>query len=661
MKQKKAVKKVIDPKELNILKVTLGIIIAVFAFLLYAQSISFGYTLDDTTISKENKLVTQGFHGIPKLLTTDYWYGFDNKVRGPVYRPIPLVAMAVQWHFFRDKPNMYHLLNVLLYALSCWLLYLVLCKLFKKMNLLFPFICALLFTAHPIHTEVVNSIKSLDEILCFLFGILSIFLVLLYLEKNKILLLIGAALSFMFSILSKETGIGFLIIIPLVIFLFTNMEAKKNMVFTLSLLVITGIFFLVRYKIFESIQKIGFDSPLNNSLFAAPDMLSQKATAFFILFRYIILLIFPHPLTYDYSFAQIPIQKITDPSAIISIALYLALGIFAFINILKKNIPAFAILFYLIMLVPVSNIFLLIQTTMAERFLYIPSLGFCMLLAFLLIKYTRTEAVKTNFSNINQFFFSNILVMFIVGVIVLAYTTKTIARSQDWKNNTALFTHDLVTSDKSARAHYNYGSVCYFDLFVKEKDFSKKSVYLDKAQEEFSTAIKIMPYYPDAYKNLAKCLEDRGDYTDEINTFETLFKYDKNPDTLVFCNIGILYTKTKDFDKAISYLDSAIKYNHNYAKAYKNLAFSYLNKSMYPQAIAASEAAIRIDSSYEKPYSYLGCAYMNLKDYPTALKYLNKSLQMDPSDIESVKFLSTTYYFMGDSANAMKYYNMVPK
>ena len=82
-KQKKAVKKVIDPKDIKILKITLGIIIAIFSFILYAQSIFFDYTLDDTTVTKENKLVTQGIHGIPKLLKTDYWYGFDAKVRGP--------------------------------------------------------------------------------------------------------------------------------------------------------------------------------------------------------------------------------------------------------------------------------------------------------------------------------------------------------------------------------------------------------------------------------------------------------------------------------------------------------------------------------------------------------------------------------------------------
>ncbi len=661
MKQKKTTKIIINPKDIRTLKIVLGAIIAVFAFLLYAQSITFDFTLDDSTVVGQNRLVTQGFHGIPKILTTDYWYGFDIKVRGPVYRPIPLVAMAIEWHFFHDKAKWFHLINVIMYALSCWVLFIVLCTIFKKQNILLPFICTMLYAAHPIHTEVVNSIKSMDEILCFLFGMLSLFFILKYHERNSILLLVGAGFSFILSMFSKETGIGFLLIIPLVIFTFTNMDLKKNLMLASSLVVIVAVFFLVRYKVFENLTKIGFDSPLNNSLLAAQDMISQKATAFFILLRYVLLLIFPHPLSYDYSFAQIPIQKVTDPSAIISIALYLGITIYAALNIWKKSIPAFAILLFLIMLVPVSNIFLLIGTAMAERFLYIPSLGFCMLLAFLLIKYTKSESVKTNFANLNQFVISNLLVLFITGIILIAYTSKTVARSKYWKSNAELFKHDLENSDKSARAHYNYGCVAFYDLFGNAKEMTQKTGYLDRAQQEFSTALKIMPIYPDAYKNLAKCYEERQDFPSEINTYETLLKIDTNPDTLVFCNLGVLYTKTREFDKALRYLDSAIKYNPDYAKAYKNKAFCYLNKAMYSEAIAASQAAIKIDTAYEKPYSYLGCAYMNLKDYPNAFKYLNKSLQMDPNDIESIKFLSTTYYYMGDTTNARKYFEMVPK
>src|ERR1017187_6057894 len=157
------------------LKTSLWIIIAVFAFILYAQSISFSYTLDDHPVTDQNKLIKMGLAGIPTLIITDYVYGFDAKMRGPVYRPTSLIIFAIEWQFFPNNPHFFHLINVLFFTITCGLLYSLLCKLFEKQNLIFPFVCSLLYVSHPIHTEVVNNIKSLDEILCFLFGILSIF------------------------------------------------------------------------------------------------------------------------------------------------------------------------------------------------------------------------------------------------------------------------------------------------------------------------------------------------------------------------------------------------------------------------------------------------------------------------------------------------------
>src|SRR5205085_8404465 len=127
---------------------------------------------------------------------------------------------AIVWQFFPDSPSVFHLVNVLLYSLSCWILFLLLCKLFEKHNLVLPFICSLLYTAHTIHTEVVNSIKSLDEILCFLFAILSVTFLLGFAEKKSIVKLIMGAVFYLFSLLSKETGISFLLITPLLLFVF---------------------------------------------------------------------------------------------------------------------------------------------------------------------------------------------------------------------------------------------------------------------------------------------------------------------------------------------------------------------------------------------------------------------------------------------------------
>ncbi len=627
--------------------------IAAFAFVLYAPSISFKYTLDDPTVLKENSLVTQGFNGIPAILKTDYWFG--TNIRIPEYRPAPLVCYAIVWQFFPDNSMVFHLLNVFLYALSCWLLFMLLCKLFEKQNLLFPFVCSLLYLAHPIHTEVVDSIKSLDEILCFLFAILSTIFVLEYIEKKSIVKLIIAALFFFFSLLSKETGISFLIITPLLLFVFTRADVKSLAIPVVVMVFVTGLFFFIRYKVLEGVPVHGFNSPMNNSLTTAPDFISEKATAFYVLLKYIILLLFPVSLSFDYSFSEIPIYKISDPSALLSILVYVAIGVYAVLKIKQKNVVAFAILFYLLTLVPVSNIFLIIGSPMAERFMYMPSLGFCMVLTFFLIKFTKTESIKSKFSTFGQFISVHTFLFVLVFIIVGLYTAKTVARSQNWKDNISLFEHDVTVVDRSAKAHLSLGCAYLIDLYPAEKNKAKKQQYIDREIQEFSKAIRIYPNYQDAYMNLAVALTDKGDFANAIKNYEMVLKLSPVPEPKVFIGLSSIYLSLGQNDKALLFADSALKYPSNSSDGYNNKACALEGLGKYSEAMPYFEKAIAMSPKSAVVNRNIGGNYGNLKQYQKAIDYLLKSYQFDPSDYKTVYYLGITYRYMGDSTNAAFY------
>ena len=186
-------------------KYLLACFIALFSFSLYINSISSNYVLDDTAAIVENTIVNKGIEGIPTLLQTDYWYGFSEGIRVPQYRPASLMMFAAEWHFFPNNPHVSHFMNVLLYSATCFLLFLLLCSLLENIGLLFPFVCTLLYAAHPIHTEVVNNIKSRDELLCFFFGIVSNLFFLKYYSKKVASSLLFWCLFFSLSFLSKES------------------------------------------------------------------------------------------------------------------------------------------------------------------------------------------------------------------------------------------------------------------------------------------------------------------------------------------------------------------------------------------------------------------------------------------------------------------------
>jgi tetratricopeptide (TPR) repeat protein len=611
------------------LRTSLGIIIAVFAFILYVQSVHYNFTLDDHPVIDQNKVTVKGFAGIPIILATDYWYGFKDEFRGPVYRPASLIIYAIVWQVSPNSPHLYHYINVLFYAITCYVLFLLLCEIFKKQSrtdgtysLLFPFVCSLLYATHPIHTEVVNNIKSLDEILCFLFGILSIYLTLKYLSTSSIAYMIFGGISFYISLISKETGITFLVIIPLVIYFFTDNPLKKIGKFSLILIAIAAVWLGLRMLILKDVhQSIGVaTSVLNNTLISAPNIISRYATVFYILLRYIILLIIPHPLTCDYNFAQIKIQTLADPAALLGIVVYAGLGVFALINLKNKSIIAFGILYFVITLTPISNIFFLNGATMAERFMFTPSLGFCMILTYFLIKLTKTESIKKGFKSLSQMISMNSLLFTIVFGIIALYSIKTFSRNMDWKDNLTVFSQDVKTSPNSATANKILGTEMVYAL----RESPNKKNQLDTFNLAKSYLRRSLEIYPDL---------------SEAMTY-----------------LGIVYYMENNFDSAYYYQSKAIKakpedvdLNYNYGKTLDKL-------KKYDEAIKVLDHAVALDPKHEGAYFNLALSYTNKEDMDKGLFYFSKVIEINPKRGDANYYSGMLFKAKGDTLKAKKYF-----
>jgi tetratricopeptide (TPR) repeat protein len=656
MKQKKQIKPPLKKKpevpgnrtskQKNI-KNLLGIIIAVFAFLLYAQSISYNYTLDDIGIIKESKIIKQGLVAIPTILKSDYLNGVTDDLRGPNYRPASLVMFAIEWQFFPGNPHAGHFMNVLLFAITCLILFLLLCKLFEDQNFIFPFVCTLLFCAHPIHTEVVNNIKSRDEILYFLFGITAVFLAIRSIERKSILLLILSAFCYFISLLSKESAISFLILIPLVLFVFTKSDFKKILNISMVLVAVSGVYFFIRFHVLAPLPDIHWNSAvMNNSLNGAPDFIGQKATAMYILLRYILLLIFPHPLTYDYSFAQIPIQKIMDPAALLAIIIYFAIGIYAVLKIRTRSLVAFAILFYLIALAPVSNVFMLIGSPMAERFLYVPSLGFCILLTFFLIRITKTERFKNKFVSFKQFIFSNSVFVF-VFILVGVYSLKTYSRNPDWKDNITLFGHDIQSCENSARAHFNWGTEILNVRFPKEHDKEKQNDLLDQVIVELNKSNAIYNN-EGVYLILSNVYFEKQDFPSALKNNQTAKELSQKPNPKVNYNFSRIYERIGQLERSLAYADSAINNAPNISFSYNQKGVVLSKLIRYDDAILAFKKCIELDPEFVMAYKNTGICYLNLKQGENALEFFNKAMAMNPADPSYTNLIASARQNIGD-------------
>jgi len=654
------------------LKNRLGIFIAFFSFALYFQSTYFNYAVDDSLMISNNSLVKQGISSIPILLVKDQSYGENNEEsRVLTYRPIALVMHAVEWQLSPDNPHLYHLFNVLLFSFNCWLLFILLCKLFEnrlnkqsgaaKQNLIFPFITVLLFAAHPIHTEVVDNIKSQDELLCFLFSILSVFYFVKSEEKKSAFKIALATICYILALFSKESSISYLVIIPLILFVFLKTSFKKIIFITLILAVVSGVFLFIHSKVIESISLSRIEnlhSAYMNSLVAAPDFITQKATAFYILLRYVFLLIFPYWLSFDYSIAQIPLHQISNPSVLLAILIYLSMGIYTFIKIRKKDILAFSILFYLITLAPVCNIFLHINCTMAERFLFMPSLGFCMIVSYFLLKFFKPSINKNTTITFPQLIKMNSFLLIIVIIITALFSFRTIDRNPDWMDNVTLAAHDVKVVPNSSRAHLVYGTALLYELYPKEKNNEKQIKLLNDAVTELERAIEIYPDLPKiAYSRLGAAYADLGDYKNAIINYETTIRLATSSlPAFVYCDLGLCYSYLNQNDKAINILNTSSKLYPTYADAYSKKSFIYLRQGKNMEAIDESDTVLKYDAKNEKAFGVKGIAYTNLKQYKQSIEFLKKALAIDSTDTTCLKMLGIDYQNLGDTANAKRYF-----
>lgn len=208
-------------------------ILAIISFIIYANTLGNQYCLDDGIVIEKNQYVQQGFAGIGKIMTTDAYDSYykemnaGQQLSGGRYRPLSEVIFAIEHAIFNESPTHSiaferHLFSVICYMLAVVAIFYFLSKyLLKRFKLGedMAFFATLLFAVHPIHTEVVANVKSLDEILSILFIALTFIFCLRYIDTHQFLSLVIGTVSFFLALLAKEYAVMLLLLLPLLIYL----------------------------------------------------------------------------------------------------------------------------------------------------------------------------------------------------------------------------------------------------------------------------------------------------------------------------------------------------------------------------------------------------------------------------------------------------------
>lgn len=217
------------------------LLVFIFAFALFANSIPADYNLDDELVTRQHRLTSKGISAIPEIFRSPYYE--DASGYSYEYRPVVLASFAIEHQLFGDKPAVSHFINVLLYALICVLLLYVLKNTLHQFPPILPIAITLLYAAHTSHTEVVCSIKNRDELLALGFSLLCLSLSLSIVKNNKLALALALPILFTLGLMSKLTVLSFAVIIPLCLLFFTNVNLLQ---FSLvSLLMVLPLYWLL--------------------------------------------------------------------------------------------------------------------------------------------------------------------------------------------------------------------------------------------------------------------------------------------------------------------------------------------------------------------------------------------------------------------------------
>lgn len=604
----------------------LALIIAVFGFLLYANTLSHGYVLDDFSQIKENFITQQGIEGIGTQWTTHARYGYRPGA-GELYRPIPMTMFSLEWEIAPDNPGFSHLINVLLYALTGALLFLTLARIMKQQTLLFPFLTCLFFMAHPVHVEVVANIKSRDEIVMFLMCILSLHFLWRHQENGQKKHLIYALLSYTIALFSKENAVTFLAIFPLFLYFFRDVKVGDLIKTTAPFVGLAIAFIFIRSQVIGAFGTPGSVSILDNFLVGATDSISRFSSSFLILGKYLWTLLLPHPLVSDAGFSQIPLTGLGDWRVLLSLLAYLGMGIFAILTLGKKNMWSFIILFFLINFSIFTNLIITIGTSFGERLLYSSSPAFAMALAYGLLHFFGEKAPDPRSTPSIASLFKPTVLWAFAGVLLCLYSFKTIDRNKDWVDSFSLYDTDILVSPNSAKLNFHYG----LELVKKGNDATtpaEKQQWYGKAKTCFQKCISLAPEYHDAYGQLGLAFYRDKNYQEALKYYNLALKY-RPHFPLVHSNMGTLYSETGDNVKAKEMYELAVKEDPRMVDALRNLGAINAMQGNFPEAIKWFAQGLKYDPNNPTLNRYLGSAYQDNGEPDKGKPYLDKAAKLE--------------------------------
>ncbi|MBS1647498.1 MAG: glycosyltransferase family 39 protein [Bacteroidetes bacterium] len=641
--------------------------------LFYGNSLVNGYSLDDMYVTvtnypvkgneknykPNNELVSQGVKAIPKIWRTHYGHGKGTNYD---YRPLTVTMFAIEYSIWGQSPRIDHFINLLVYALVVFCLFLFIKKIMGENPYaqVFALVCGILFLAHPIHTEVVNNIKCRDELLVALFVFLSFLHFLRFVEEKKGQYALWCALFILLGFFSKVSAILALVLIPLIAVFYTKIS-KKQIAYVLGALALVYVSYLqVRKYMTSGEEEIRFDYHFENPLYGAHLPFIEKIPFALKSFGiYTKLLFFPHPLRYYYGYPlQTLHQNLFDVDVLIGIA-FLFFSIW-FCYKKKSKISLFSLLFFLLSMAAIVNLFKPLAGIVGERLCFIASAGFVMFIVSVLFSLYKTVPSKIALSD----FFQKPMVY--LTIVLFLFLLRDWQRNSNWKSELSLYENDQQYEPKSVGASNMLGNKYYeiLNTGIGGGPQYTKQFLVDNILNCYQYALSNDSTIFSAFNNAGALIYSyKGQYQLAEKYFKLALRHSPRPYPQAHENLANYYRYIRNFKDAYINYRIATFQNPQQYNSYKALIEMLFEQKNYALALPlAKEAYANMPDNYLFTAQYGNCLMLT-GDTLQGIKHLEQAFTLSPNK-ELAQYLFGKLLEVKDSTRALYYrdqYAMLPK
>ncbi|CAD6993214.1 transmembrane and TPR repeat-containing protein CG5038 [Ceratitis capitata] len=593
----------------------------------YSHALNGSFVFDDQVAIVKNLDVITTSTNWTALFRNDFWGTPLLSVEShKSYRPF--TTLLFHWEYVQLGFRAKHMkvINLIMHCINTLLVWRLLRKFrFESTNHnQIAAVAAAIFAIHPVHTEAVCGVVGRAELLFCLFFLVAL---LLTYERQSfgsftdVLIILITTVGIFF----KETAIT--IPVACVFLEYTRSQvylhpwrtqlkllcSPRNIIFALCN--ITLIIFRLWLQDFQSPRFKPMDNPIAFNNDPLKRILSQN-------YLYVInwwILLCPQWLSFDWALGCIElINNVWDLRLQAILAMY-SLAIVAFINSKQNFTPIFGIGLMVIPFIPASGI-IKVGFVIAERVLYVPSIGFCFLVAQAL-SYVYNSNAKPWLISIFKW---------LSMLLFICLLLRTRERAGEWLSEDKLFSSALKVCPNNAKVHYNIARLATDRLDRK------------KALVHYHKAIKLYPQYESALMNLGNLYREMG----QLEEAEKYIKIalDAVPDfATAWMNLGIVQAARKDYKNALQSYKKALKFRKKYAICHYNLGNLYLDQKMHIEAMQQWQEAVSLNPRQPKAWVNILTMLDNQGLYEDAIRLSTQAIGHLPNE-SSIMFIRANVF-----------------